>query len=245
MKQLKALVKRNLKESVREPLSLVFCIGFPVVMLLVMQIIFKSIEFMPENFAIENYAMGICVFGYTFTSLFMAMSIAGDKNTAFIKRIAISPVSKMKYLFSYLISGIPITFCQTVLFLLISLVFDMKFDSNLILALFYLFPSAIFFISLGILLGVICANEKQTGPISSIIISLTSILGGIFMPISAFTGSIAKIVNGLPFVHSVQIASELYTVGASCIIPHLYYLIAYSLLLWGIIYLLEKARSKR
>ena len=65
------------------------------------------------------------------------------------------------------------------------------------------------------------------------------------MPISAFTGSIAKIVNGLPFVHSVQIASELYTVGASCIIPHLYYLIAYSLLLWGIIYLLEKARSKR
>ena len=46
MKQLKALVKRNLKESVREPLSLVFCIGFPVVMLLVMQIIFKSMEFM-------------------------------------------------------------------------------------------------------------------------------------------------------------------------------------------------------
>ena len=56
MKKLFALSKRNIKEMLRDPLSLVFCIAFPVLMLVMMQIIFKNVEYMPENFEIKNYA---------------------------------------------------------------------------------------------------------------------------------------------------------------------------------------------
>lgn len=41
MKKCFILAQRNIKEMLREPLSLVFCLGFPLIMLLVMQIIFN------------------------------------------------------------------------------------------------------------------------------------------------------------------------------------------------------------
>ncbi|MCX4367703.1 MAG: hypothetical protein OSJ67_06895 [Clostridia bacterium] len=93
---------RNIKETLREPLSMIFCLGFPCVMLFLMQIIFKNMAFTPSNFEIKNYAAGICVFGYTFTGLFVALSISSDKNTSFIKRINISPISKFCYFASFL-----------------------------------------------------------------------------------------------------------------------------------------------
>ena len=89
MKALFSLTKRNLKETLRDPLSLIFCLVFPILMLILMQAIILNIQNAPENFKIENYASGICVFGYTFISMFVALQIASDKNTSFIKRIKI------------------------------------------------------------------------------------------------------------------------------------------------------------
>ena len=148
------------------------------------------------------------------------------------------------YYLSYLISAFIIAILQTVLFLILALIFKLPFDARLFLAMLYMLPSAIFYISFGILLGSICSNEKQAGPINSIIISTTGILGGIFMPISSFTGAFEVIVNLLPFSHSVLIASELYTVGASCIYPHIIYLLIYISIIWLVIYVTQKLKSK-
>ena len=124
MKKCLILAQRNIKEMLREPLSLIFCLGFPLVMLLVMQLIFSNVasEFVPPNFEIEHYASGICVFGYTFTCLFVALQIAGDKNTAFMKRINVSPIRKGTYYCSFLISALPMVLLQTVLFFLVALI---------------------------------------------------------------------------------------------------------------------------
>ena len=215
MKKLFALSKRNIKEMLRDPLSLVFCIAFPVLMLVMMQIIFKNVEYMPENFEIKNYAAGICVFGYAFTGLFVALQITGDKSNSFIKRINISPILPVTYLLSFLVSALPVTFVQTILFYAIALIFGFPFDINLLISIFYLIPSAVMYISFGILVGSLCKNEKQTGPITSIFISLAGIFGGVFMPLSSFKGGFAEFVNLLPFAHSVSIASQLPQLGAA------------------------------
>ena len=68
--------KRNIKEIIRDPLSLVFNLAFPIIMLFVLGIITGSLDIVPEQFKIENYSVGICVFGYTFAMLFTAMLIA-------------------------------------------------------------------------------------------------------------------------------------------------------------------------
>lgn len=245
MKKCLVLAQRNIKEMLREPLSLVFCLGFPLVMLLLMQVIFKSMDFVPDNFQIKNYASGICVFGFTFTSLFVALSISSDKNSSFIKRINIAPISKVTYYISFFLSALPVAVVQTVLFFLIALCFGFPFDVNFVLSILYLLPSAALYVSIGILIGALSGNEKQTGPISSIFISLTGIFGGVFMPISAFGGGFGTFVNLLPFGHSVLIGSELQTVGASCIYPHVLYLLGYIVVIIAAVAIIEKIRSAK
>ena len=191
MNKLVSLIKRNLKEMLRDPLSIIFCLIFPIAMLVLMQAIFINMEYVPDNFKIESYASGICVFGYTFISMFVAMQISSDKNTSFIKRLNIAPMNKFLYYFSFVCSSLPLVLAQTILFFLIALIFGFPFSVNLILSIIYLLPSALFYICLGVLIGIICNNEKQTGPISSIFISLVGIFGGIFMPLTALSESFA------------------------------------------------------
>ncbi len=245
MKKCLILTRRNIEEMLRDPLSLIFCLGFPLIMLLLMQIIFSNLENVPNNFAITSYASGICVFGYTFISLYVAMQISSDKNTSFIKRINISPISEFGYYCSFFFSALPMVLIQTVLFFLTALIFGFPFDINFLLSIIYLLPSAFFYICVGMLIGCICKNEKQTGPISSIFISMTGIFGGIFMPISLFNGGFGKFVNLLPFGHSVLIGSELQSIGATCIYPHIVYLLFYIAIFLLIIMVIEKVRNNR
>ncbi len=243
MEKLKALTKRNLLEIIRDPLAVIFCIIFPVVMLVFIQVLFINLEFVPAQFEIENYAFGICVFGYTFVTLFISMRIAGDNNSSFIKRINILPVSKFTYLFSFFLSALPITLIQTVLFILISTIFGLSYDLNLLLSVVYLIPSMMFYISIGVLIGFLCSKEEYTGPICSILISLTGILGGVFMPIEAFGGVMKVVVNVLPFSHSVTVASGIYTIGARAIYPHVLITFGYTVLTWIVIYTIAKFKE--
>lgn len=242
---LAVLTKRNFKEMFRDPLSLVFCIIFPLLMLLLMQIVFANFEFAPNNFKIESYASGICVFGFTFTSLFVALQISGDKTTSFIKRINIAPIRHSTYLLSYFVSALALCLIQAVLFFTVSLCFGFPFNINFLLSIIYLLPSAIFYISFGILIGTICKNQQQTGPLSSVFISLTGIFAGVFMPLDSFKGGFKNFINILPFCHTTQIASNLFSVGAKCIYPHILYILAYTIVLWAIIIGIDYIKNKK
>ena len=134
MRKLFVLCKRNFKEIVREPISLIFCFGFPIVMLVLLQALFANLPFTPENFRVERYAVGICIFGYAFISLFTAMLFSGDKNSEFINRLHMAPISKTTFLLSYVLSMLPIALFQTLLFFACALIFKLPFSVNILLA---------------------------------------------------------------------------------------------------------------
>ena len=243
MKRLLALSKRNLLETVRDPLSLVFCLILPLFMLAAISVLADNMGEIPPNFQIEAFASGICVFGYTFISLFIAMQIAGDRNSSLIKRLDISPISRFCYYASFFVSSLPIVLTQTVLFFAAALCFGFPWGGLLFLNMLYLLPSAVFYTCIGILIGCLCKNERQTGPVSSIFISLTGFLGGIFMPLGLFQGGFQTFVDLLPFGHSVSIGSELYQVGASCIYPHILYILAYIFIVIAVVAVIETIRK--
>ena len=68
----KTFAKRNIKEVLRDPLSYIFCLGFPIIMLIIMTFVNNSIpkEANMKIFNIEYLAPGIAVFGLTFIMLF-------------------------------------------------------------------------------------------------------------------------------------------------------------------------------
>ena len=230
MTKLVALTKRNIKEIVRDPLSLVFCVGFPVAMLVLMQVIFASMDLpeVPPNFQINSYAVGICVFGYTFATMFVSLLIAGDKNNEFINRINMAPISKWTYLLSYFVAMMPIVLAQTVLFFALSLLFGLEFSAKILLAIVYLVPSQIFYIALGALFGTVVKTEKQAGPLCSIAVTVTGMFGGVFMPVENL-GGLTKVINLLPFAHTVDIAKGLFVDGnLACIYPHVIWVVGYT-----------------
>ena len=64
------LASRNAKEILRDPLTLFFGLGFPVVLLLLLTLIQSNIPV--SLFEIEHLAPGIAVFGLSFMTLFSA-----------------------------------------------------------------------------------------------------------------------------------------------------------------------------
>ena len=62
--------KRNAKEILRDPLTLLFGLGFPIVLILLPSAIQASVPV--DLFKIESLTPGITVFGLSFMSLFSA-----------------------------------------------------------------------------------------------------------------------------------------------------------------------------
>lgn len=235
------LAKRNLKEIVRDPLSLVFNMAFPIVMLFLLGVITNSLEYVPEQFLINNYSVGICIFGYTFVMLFTAMLIAEDKNGEFINRLNMSPIRKSSYIAGYYMAVAPIMAAQTVLFLLCSCILGLTFSYKLAVVFIYLIPSAVLYVVLGVLIGTIVKNGKQAGPVCSIIISATSMLGGVFMPVNSM-GAFTTVANLLPFSHSVKIAAGVFNGDYGCIYPHVLWVVGYAAAIFAITVLIYKRK---
>ena len=205
MKRTLIFAKRNLKEILRDKLSLIFCIAFPTVMLVFMELIFSG-KGDVQMFDIENFAPGIVTFGFTFTALITAIYIAGDKSSCFFSRILCSPVKPFEYFLSYMLSALPICFCQILLFYVISFAFGLTPSLSLLVSVVYLIPAMFFYISCGLLIGAIVSNDKQAGPLASVFISASGILGGVWFPLESIGGGFLTVSKALPFYNGVKVA---------------------------------------
>lgn len=210
MNKLFALVGRNLKEISRDAVSISFCIVLPAVMLIVMQIIFINV---PKDagavmFEIGRFAPAIVTFGYSFTALYVALTVSGDKGSAFITRLNVAPIKPWYYLLSQVISALPLMLFQTLLLYAVSFIFGLGFNGYTFLSVIYLIPSAIFYLSVGIFIGSVAKSDKQAGPISSIFITAGGLLGGVWMPLEVIGGGFLTFCKCLPFYSGVSLAQN-------------------------------------
>lgn len=213
-KEMKSLVfaSRNFKELVRDPLSWVFCLGFPIIMLIVMTLVNESIpkEANMTIFEINSLAPAIGIFGLTFIMLFACLLISGDRKEAFLLRIFTSPMRSVDYITGYFLPIFILALGQYAINIIASVILGLIYGEtmsviNILFSLIPIIPSAVLNISFGIIFGTIL-NKNAAPGIASIIISLSGILGGIWMDIETIGGVLADIANALPFYHSVKSA---------------------------------------
>lgn len=202
--------KRNFKELLRDPLSYIFCLGFPLVMLAVMTLVDKSIpaEAAVSIFKIDKLSGGIIVFGHTFLMLFSVLTVSKDRGKAFLNRMYASPMCAfdfiLGYIFPMIVLGLGQTLCTVAGALIISLFTDVSFKLSGILFVFVgMLPSLFLFIGIGMLFGTLF-NEKAAPGICSIIISLASFLGGIWFDVDSVGGVMNKLCKCLPFYYCTK-----------------------------------------
>lgn len=213
MKRALTFSLRNLKELLRDPLSYIFCLGFPLIMLFVMTLVNSTI---PEEahmtlFNIENLSCGIAVFGLSFVMLFTCLNVSKDRSGAFLVRLYASPMRSADFIAGYMLPCLLLSILQMIITFAASIITAAFIDTSTIsiggslLALITLIPGAVFFIAAGLLFGSLF-NEKAAPGLCSIIISLAALLGGVWFDCESAGGVLFDICQALPFYHCVKAA---------------------------------------
>lgn len=217
---------RTAKEILRDPLNIVFGLGFPVVLLLLLSAIQANIPV--SLFEIQNLTPGITVFGLSFMTLFSATLIAKDRESAFIKRLFTAPLTAADFICGYALPILPIAVAQSIICYITAAVLGMKININVVYAVLFIIPVSVFFIALGLLCGSIF-NVKQVGGIcGALLTNLTAWLSGVWFDLDLVGGAFKKIAYALPFVHAVELERAVINGEFSNIFPHIWWIIGYS-----------------
>ncbi len=181
-----AFAERTRKEIVRDPLNIVFGLGFPLVLLFLLTALQANIP--AEIFVIDHLAPGIAVFGLSFISLFSGMLISKDRSTSFLTRLFTAPLSASNYILGYTLPLIFMAFLQILICFLAALFLGLPLNLNMIFAILALTPTIILFIGIGLLSGSVL-NDKQVGGIcGAILTNVSAWLSGIWFDLNLIGG---------------------------------------------------------
>ena len=192
--------KRNFKELIRDPLSLIFEIVLPIFLLF----IFQQFNIPAENYKLENFTPGIVLFGFSFVSLFTSSLIAKDRNSSLLIRLGTSPMKSSDFILGYIISLIPIIIVQDILFFVVACLLGLTLSINIIFTMLISIFISILFIALGILIGGL-VSERGTGGLGSIIVQLVCFTSGMYFPKESIGKAFRVICEILPFESSLNI----------------------------------------
>lgn len=226
-----AFADRNKKEILRDPISFIFCLGFPVAMLAIFRVI--SYHTGGHWMTMEQLIPGVAVFGLSFVMLFMTLLVAKDRGNSFLTRLYHAPLRTVDFVFGYALPGVVIGLVQTFITYaagaLIALVPNGQLTAKgiavaskmltstgavervtvlpwggVFAATLAAIPAVLFFVACGILFGTILGERSAPG-VSSAIISAAGLLGGCWMSLELM-GGFEKFCRFLPFYPAVRMS---------------------------------------
>ena len=235
--------KRTAKEILRDPLNLAFGLGFPLVLIVLLTAIQANIPV--SLFDIEQLAPGITVFGLSFMTLFSATIIAKDRGSSLLQRLYTTPLTAKDFILGYTLPILPIALGQCAVCFIAGFIFGLPITVNILYALVFTVPAAVFFIALGLLCGSVF-NDKQVGGIcGALLTNLAGWLSGIWFDLSLVGGVFEKIAYLLPFVHAVKLEQAVVAGMFSEIFPHIWWVIGYAAVVLVVSVLLFLRQMKR
>ena len=231
MKQTLLLSRRTAKEVLRDPLTIFFGLGFPLVVLGLLSAIQANIPDAVSLFVPEKLVPGITVFGLSFMTLFSALLVSRDRCSALLLRLYTTPLRPAHYIFGYLLPMLPIALAQTALCYAFGLVLGLPWSVSLLPAVLLNLPAALVFISLGLLCGSLL-NDKQVGGVcGALLTNLSAWLSGIWFDVGLVGGAFKTLAEILPFYHAVELQRAAYAGALSAALPHLWIVLAWAAVL--------------
>ena len=218
---------RNAKEIIRDPLNLLFGLGFPLVLILLLSAIQANIPV--PLFEIAHLSPGITVFGLSFMSLFSAILISKDRTSSLLQRLYTTPLSSFDFIVGYTLPMIPFSVAQSAICYIVAIFLGLDITVNILLALLFVLPISILFIALGLLFGSIL-NDKQVGGIcGALLTNLCAWLSGIWFDLELVGGVFKNIAYMLPFVHAVELERAVISGNFGDIWQHIFWVLGYGI----------------
>ncbi len=223
-----SLAKRNTKEIIRDPLNLVFGLGFPLVLILLLSAIQASIPV--SLFEIQHLTPGICIFGLSFMTLFSATIISKDRKSSLLQRLYTAPLKPLDFILAYTLPIIPISVLQSVVCYTVAIILGLDVTVNILLAVLFIIPTSILFIALGLAFGSVLNDKAVGGICGALLTNLSAWLSGVWFDLELVGGAFKKIAYLLPFVHAVDMERAVLQGNYADIFPHLWWVLGYGLI---------------
>ena len=221
--------KRCAKEILRDPINLVFGLGFPLVLLVLLTTIQKNIPV--HLFEIDTLAPGITVFGLSFMTLFSATLIAKDRESALLQRLYTTPLTGLNFILGYMLPLLPIAIGQTLICYLFAIPLGLTVSVNIVYAIIGIIPMAIFNIALGLLCGSILGVKQVGGICGALLTNLSAWLSGVWFDLELVGGEFEKVANVLPFIHAAELEKALFRGNFELAATHILPVLLYSVLI--------------
>lgn len=235
--------KRNTKEIIRDPLTLIFGLGFPLVLILLLSAIQSSIPV--SLFEIDQLTPGITVFGLSFMTLFSATLIAKDRGSLLLQRLYTTPLTPLDFILGYTLPIVPFAIAQSIICYIVAIILGLNVTVNILFAIVFIIPISLLFISLGLLFGSILSDKQVGGICGALLTNLSAWLSGTWFDLDLVGGAFKKIAYALPFVHAVEMERAVLAGNFSDILPHLLWVIGYALCSLAVAVLLFLRQMKK
>ena len=199
-----AFAGRNRRELIRDPLTVAFGLGFPLVLLYLLSAIQRNVPV--ELFAVERLAPGAASFGLTFIALFSAMLISRDRSQSFMMRMCASPMRAGDFILGYLLPMLPIAAAQIAICYLAAAPLGFSLNLRALVSLLSLLPAAVLYIAIGLLCGTLLTDKQVGGVCGAVLTNVCAWLSGVWFDLSLLGKDFAAFAEWLPFAGSVTAA---------------------------------------
>ena len=220
---------RNTKEILRDPLTLFFGLGFPIVLILLLSAIQANIPV--KLFEIQHLTPGITVFGLAFMTLFSATIIAKDRGSSLLQRLYTTPLTPLDFILGYTLPMIPLSVSQCVTCYIVAIVLGLDITINILYAVVCIIPISILYIAMGLLCGSVLSDKQVGGICGALLTNLSAWLSGVWFDLDLVGGAFKNISYALPFVHAVDMERAILAGDFLGVFPHLWWVLGYAAVL--------------
>ena len=217
---------RTTEEILRDPLNIFFGLGFPLILLGLLTAIQANIPV--PMFELDHLTPGVTVFGLSFITLFSALLISKDRESALLQRLYTTPLTAADFIFGYTLPFLFMALAQSVICYIVAALLGLKLNITVLYAVLFIIPIALFYISLGLICGSVLTSKQVGGICGALLTNLSAWLSGIWFDVELVGGTFKTIANSLPFIHAAELERAVFSGNYADMFPHIWWVLGYT-----------------
>jgi ABC-2 type transport system permease protein len=210
--EVRLLLGRNLRATLRNPMWIIFGLFQPVLYLLLFEPLLNNLTLpgFGNTSALNIFTPGLLVMMALFSAGFAGFNVCEDLRSGVIERLRVTPASRVAMLLGMVLRDVITFLVQCLLLILIAMLMGMTIDPVGALLLFLLMTLiALMMASISYALGFLLKNEGSLAAALNTVSLPLMLLSGVTLPLSLAPQILQNIAKFTPFSHAVDAARSL------------------------------------